>query len=206
MSVTLLEQPPPTLPGTLGPYRRADYAVLPDEPRCELIHGRFYLSPSPIPLHQFLVTRIGRLLDDIAERTGGLTLVAPMDVHLADHSVLQPDILYISKQNLGIIHTWIEGPPDLVVEILSRSTASRDQVHKLQIYGESGVPEYWIVDPRRRHITFLVLRDGAYAVQAPEAGRWISPVRPEIELDIEVLWATVEEKFGLPDPPGGRKP
>ncbi len=199
MSVTLLEQPPPTLQGTLGPYRRADYAVLPDEPRCELIHGRFYLSPSPIPLHQFLVTRLWRLLDDVSERTGGLTLVAPMDVHLAEHSVLQPDILYISRQNLGIIHKWIEGPPDLVVEVLSRSTASRDQVHKLQIYGESGVPEYWIVDPRRRHITFLVLRDGAYAVQAPEAEVWASPVRPEVELDIAALWATVEEKFGPPE-------
>ena len=199
MSVTLLEQPPSTLQGTLGPYRRADYAVLPDEPRCELIHGRFYLSPSPIPLHQFLVTRLGRLLDDVSERTGGLTLVAPMDVHLAEHSVLQPDILYISRQNLGIIHKWIEGPPDLVVEVLSRSTASRDQVHKLQIYGESGVPEYWIVDPRRRHITFLVLRDGAYAVQAPEAEAWVSPVRPEVELDIAALWATVEEKFGPPE-------
>ena len=50
MSVTLLEQPPPTLHRKLGPYRRADYAVLPDEPRCELIFGRLYLSLSPRPV------------------------------------------------------------------------------------------------------------------------------------------------------------
>ena len=140
MSVTLLEQPPPTLHRKLGPYRRADHAALPDEPRCELIFGRFYLSPSPVPLHQFLVTRIWRTLDDLAERTGGLALVAPMDVHLADHSVVQPDILYISPARRRILQTWIEGAPDLVVEILSTSTASRDQIHKLSLYAQSGIP------------------------------------------------------------------
>ena len=196
MSVTLLEQPPPTLHRKLGPYRRADYAVLPDEPRCELIFGRLYLSPSPVPLHQFLVTRIWRLVADVAERTGGMALVAPMDVHLADHSVVQPDILYVSRRNRGIIQNWIEGPPDLVVEILSRSTASRDQVHKLNLYAEAGVPEYWIVDPAGRHITFLVLRDGAFAVYAPEAGEWRSPALPEVKLDIDSLWAAVEREFG----------
>lgn len=202
MSVTLLDQPPPTLHGTLGPYRRADYAVLPDEPRCELIFGRFYLSPSPIPLHQYLVTHLWRLLADVAERTGGMALVAPMDVHLADHSVVQPDILYISRRNRSIIQNWIEGPPDLVVEILSRSTASRDQIHKLSLYAQSGIPEYWIVDPRRRLITLLVLRDGYYTVQSPETGKWTSPTTPEVELDSDALWDAVEREFG----PGSRSP
>lgn len=196
MSVTLLEQPPPTLHRKLGPYRRADHAALPDEPRCELIFGRFYLSPSPVPLHQFLVTRIWRTLDDSAERTGGLALVAPMDVHLADHSVVQPDILYISPARRRILQTWIEGAPDLVVEILSTSTASRDQIHKLSLYAQSGIPEYWIVDPRRRLITFLVLRDGFYTVHAPKTGRWKSPTASEIELDSDALWTAVEREFG----------
>lgn len=196
MSVTLLDQTPPTLHRDLGPYRRVDYTALPDEPRCELILGRFYLSPSPVPVHQFLVTVLGRLLSEAAQRTGGMALVAPMDVHLADHSVLQPDILYISEGNRGVIRTWIEGPPDLVVEVLSRSTASRDQVHKLSVYAESGVPEYWIVDPARRHILFLVLQEGRYSVHASEAGKWRSPTRDEIELDVDRLWADVDREFG----------
>ncbi len=200
MSVTLLDQPPPTLHGKLGPYRRADYAVLPDEPRCELIFGRLYLSPSPIPLHQYLVTELWRLLAAAAEGTGGMALVAPMDVHLADHSVVQPDILYISRRNRSIIQNWIEGPPDLVVEVLSASTASRDQIHKLSLYAQSGIQEYWIVDPRRRLITFLVLQDGFYAVHAPENGKWRSPNRPELELDADALWAAVKREFG----PGSR--
>ena len=196
MSVTLLDQPPPTLHRRLGPYSRADHAALPDEPRCELIYGRFYLSPSPVSLHQYLALRIGRLLDDVAERTGGLALAAPMDVHLARHSVVQPDLLYVSPARSEIVQNWIEGAPDLVVEILSPSTASRDQVHKLNLYAEAGVVEYWIVDPAGRHIAFLVSDGTAFTVHPPESGRWQSPVVPEVELDIDGLWGAVERKFG----------
>ncbi|MXZ39967.1 MAG: Uma2 family endonuclease [Holophagales bacterium] len=200
MSVTLLDQPPPTLQGTLGPYRRADHSALPDEPRCELILGRFYLSPSPVFLHQYLATHLASHLQKAARRSGGLAVAAPMDVHLADHTVVQPDVLYISRERRGIVRDWVEGPPDLVVEILSQSTASRDQVHKLNLYAETGVREYWIVDPSGRHVTFLVLTEKAFAVHTPKAGKWRSPTLAEIELDIDDLWAEIEREFG---PPGG---
>lgn len=196
MSVTLHDQPPPTLHRHLGPYRRDDHAGLPDKPRCELIYGRFYLSPSPTPLHQYIALRLGRLLDDVAERTGGLALIAPVDVHLAQHSVVQPDLLYVSAARGAVIQDRIEGAPDLVVEILSPSTASRDQVHKLNLYAQAGVIEYWIVDPAGGHITFLVSERGAFAVYPPESGRWRSPALPEVELDIDRFWAAVERKFG----------
>ena len=198
MTVTLLDQPPRTLHRRLGPYRRADHAALPDEPRCELILGRFYLSPSPVFLHQYLTTCLGSFLRQAAGRSGGLAVVAPMDVHLADHTVVQPDVLYISHERRNIVQNWVEGAPDLVIEVLSPATASRDQVHKLNLYAETGVREYWIVDPPSRHITFLVLSDGAFVVQPPQAGAWRSPVLPEIELDIDDLWADVEREFGPP--------
>ena len=198
MSVTLLEQPPPIVPRRLGPYRRADYAALPDEPRCELIHGRFYLSPSPIRIHQFLVLRLGRLLDDIAERAGGEALVAPMDVHLADHTVAQPDVLYVSPERQGIVQTWIEGAPDLVVEVLSPSTARMDRLLKLNRYAEAGVREYWLVDPAVRTIEFLVHDGEHFVVHAPNGGTWRSPAVPGIELDIDALWAAVGRKCGPP--------
>ena len=196
MSVTLLEQPPPTVPSEPGPYRRADYAALPDEPRCELIHGRFYLSPSPIRLHQVVVLRLGRLLDDIAEATGGEALVAPMDVHLADHTVAQPDVLYISPERRKIVRTWIEGAPDLVVEVLSPSTTRMDRLLKLNRYGEAGVTEYWLVDPAARTIEFLVHDGEHFAVHVPDGGRWTSPVVSGIELDIDAFWNAVERRVG----------
>ncbi len=196
MSVTLLDQPPPTLQRRLGPYRRADHAALSDEPRCELIYGRFYLSPSPVSLHQYISVRLAHVLHEIAERTGGLALAAPMDVHLAPHSVVQPDLLYVSPDRAEIVRNWIEGAPDLAVEILSPATASRDQVHKLNLYAEAGVAEYWIVDPAGRHIAFLVSDGGAFTVRPPASGRWRSPVVPEVELDIDGFWTAVERKFG----------
>ena len=196
MSVTLLEQPPPAVPRRPGPYRRADYSALPDEPRCELIYGRFYLSPSPVRIHQFVVGHIGRVLYDIAEATGGETLVAPMDVHLADHTVAQPDVLYVSPERQEILQTWIEGAPDLVVEVLSPSTARMDRLLKLNRYAEAGVREYWLVDPVARTIEFLISDGGHFVVHALDGGTWTSPAVPGIELDIDALWAAVERKFG----------
>ncbi len=195
MTVTLLDRPPRTLPRSLGPYRRCDYMALPDEPRCELIRGRFYLSPSPIVLHQLIVGYLHRLFLDAADRTGGTAIVAPMDVHLADHSVVQPDVIYVSPERGEIVQDWMEGAPDLLVEVLSPSTASRDRVHKLDLYATAGVREYWIVDPRQRRITFLVHDGEGFSEQAPEGSRYQSPAAPEITVDTDELSAAVDRKF-----------
>ncbi len=195
MSVTLLEQPPPTVPSEPGPYRRADYAALPDEPRCELIHGRFYLSPSPTRLHQFLVTQFWQLLHVVAEERGGEALVSPMDVHLADHTIVQPDVLYVSPDRREILQDWIEGAPDLVVEVLSPSTARMDRVLKLNRYAEADVLEYWLVDPAARTIEFRVNDGGRFVAHVPTGGSWTSPVVGGVELDVDVLWAAMERTF-----------
>ena len=200
MSVTLLEQPPPTVPRRPGPYRRADYAALPDEPRCELIYGRFYVSPSPIRIHQFVVGQIGRVLYDIADATGGEAIVAPMDVHLADHTVAQPDVLYVSPERHEILQTWIEGAPDVVVEVLSPSTVRMDRLLKLNRYAEGGVREYWLVDPAARTIEFHVNDGERFVVHTQEGGSWKSPAVSGVELDIDRLWEAVERKFGPPAP------
>ena len=196
MSVTLFDQPPPTVPSEPGPYRRADYAALPDDPRCELIHGRFYVSPSPIRIHQFVVGQIGRVLYDIADATGGEAIVAPMDVHLADHTVAQPDVLYVSLERHEILQTWIEGAPDLVVEVLSPSTARMDRLLKLNRYAEAGVAEYWLVDPAARTIEFFVNDGEHFVVHTQEGGSWTSPAVAGVELDVDALWAAVERTFG----------
>src|SRR3954452_9559756 len=103
MTVALLKEPPLSPDSDLGPYRRQDYEALPDEPRCELIYGRFYLSPSPSRLHQITLIVLLRLLDDIALEAGGSAYVAPLDVHLADHSVVQPDVFYVAAARREIL-------------------------------------------------------------------------------------------------------
>jgi Uma2 family endonuclease len=191
MSVALLEDTPLVSPSELGPYRREDYEALPDEPRCELIRGRFYLSPAPTPLHQIVLTLLMRHFIDIAEAVGGLTLVAPVDVPLATHSVVQPDLLYLTAVRRQIVGARLEGVPDLVIEVLSPGTARRDRGEKLALYAESVAREYWIVDPEARQIEFLVNEGGRFVVSVPSGPEYRSAAIPEIWLNLAGFWHRV---------------
>ena len=194
MAVALLKEPPLTPPTELGPYRRADYDALPDEPRCELLFGRFYLSPSPSPLHQMVAFLLAQHLFTIAKATGGLTFLAPLDVALADHSVVQPDILYISAARRRVVRGRIEGAPDLVVEVLSPGSLRRDEDEKLALYAQSEVLEYWIVNPVERQIRFLVRQGDRFVVVLPTGTEYRSEALPEIRFDVEAFWREVEEQ------------
>ncbi len=117
-----------------GPYRAADYWQLPESEPVELVRGRLMMSPSPTPYHQTLVVLLAEMLSGIARQSGGLVYCAPMDVVLADDTILQPDLLYIAKNRCDIVQNRIEGPPDLVIEILSEGTERRDRLEKLDLY------------------------------------------------------------------------
>jgi Uma2 family endonuclease len=197
MAVEILTETPIIPSSTLGPYRHADYVDLPDEARCELIYGRFYLMPSPALIHQIIASQLWLRLDAIAIAAGGLAVIAPMAVLLADHSTVEPDVTYVSATRLGIAKRWIEGIPDLVVEVLSPGTARRDRREKLRLYAESGVREYWIVDPEARQIEFLVASAGSagrFVVALPDGHVYRSQVLPEIALDLADLWREVERR------------
>lgn len=195
MAIALLKEPPLVPDTDLGPYRRQDYEALPDQPRCELIYGRFYLSPSPTPWHQVVTGVLLERLRRIARSAGGRAFVAPLDVHLVDHSVVQPDLIYISAERLSIIQDWIRGVPDLLVEVLSPGTARNDRGEKLRLYAESGVLEYWIIDPLERQIEFLRNEGGRFVVVALEGGVYRSQALPEVELDLVGFWREVAEEI-----------
>jgi Uma2 family endonuclease len=179
---------------TLGPHRRSDFERLPEEPRCELLYGRFYLSPSPSFRHQVVVSYLVQRLGRIARETGGSAVTAPLDVVLADHTVVQPDVLYIAAGRRGVIGERILGAPDLVVEVLSPATARRDRGEKLRAYAELGVREYWLADPEILHVEFLVNRGGRFEVALPLDGIYRSEALPEITLDLADLWREVERR------------
>lgn len=182
-------------PPALGPYRLRDYDQLPDQPRHELVFGRLYVTPSPFLPHQIVSEVLERLLGRIANAADGLLLHAPLDVVLADHSVVQPDLIYFSAARLPIVGNRIEAAPDLVVEILSPSTARFDRTKKRNLYAFSGVKEYWLVDQGRRQIEFLINAAGSFVAAAPVTGRYRSPVIPEIVLDVSRLWQLVDAKL-----------
>jgi Uma2 family endonuclease len=196
VSISLLEDVPLAPADGLGPFREADYMQLPDEPRCELIYGRFYVSPSPLVIHQVVVTLLARILDDVAKTTGGMALVSPLDVHLADHSVVQPDVVFVAEERREVVRDWVYGAPTLLVEVLSPGTARRDRTEKLRLYAESGVDEYWVVDPAERQIEFLRGEAGRFVVALPEGRLYRSEAVPGLELDLEAFWGEVEKRLG----------
>jgi Uma2 family endonuclease len=191
MAVVYETEAPFAVRSDLGPYREADYLALPDEPRCELLYGRLVLMTSPALRHQEVVGRLLRFLLDFADRNQGRAIVSPMDVRLADHSIVQPDLIYVSPERSSVLRTRIHGAPDLVVEILSVSTARRDLGEKLRLYAESGIAEYWIVDPEGKTFEFLVNDGGTFRVRLPERETYRSAAVPGLELDLEAFWRSV---------------
>src|SRR5260370_37419101 len=103
MTVEILREDPLFPFAEPGPLRKQDYLVLPDEPRCELIFGRLYLIPPKTVEHQTVALLLARDLHQIARQTAGLAVIAPYDVTLADHSLVQPDELYLSPSRRPII-------------------------------------------------------------------------------------------------------
>jgi len=193
LAVEMLDEIPLFPSSSIGPYRRADYISLPDEPRCELIYGRFYLMTSPVPIHQIVAFVLLRWLDDLALPRGGQAFMAPLDITLADHSIVQPDVLYRArKASPAELERGLAGVPDLLIEVLSPSGVRRDRNLKLRLYAETGVPEYWIVDPGERQIDFLIQRGGHFEVVTPEGNLYRSPRLPEIALDLAELWHQVD--------------
>ena len=147
-------------------YTYEDYAQLPEGAPYQLIGGELVMSPSPTPTHQRILRKLARALDRFVEENAlGEILFAPMDVYFSETDTPQPDLLFISKERLGIIgEQMIEGSPDLIMEILSPSTAYYDLKDKKRLYEASGVKEYWIVDPKAQEIEVYEFVEGRYAL------------------------------------------
>ncbi len=127
-----------------------DYCLLPnDGKRYEIIEGELFVTPSPNFSHQIVVTRLTRYLSAFVEDNRlGLVFVSPFDVVFSQFDVVEPDILYVSKARSSVLtEKNVQGSPDLVVEVLSPSTAKIDRTTKLKLYARFGVEEYWIIDP-----------------------------------------------------------
>ncbi|HWI50624.1 MAG TPA: Uma2 family endonuclease [Symbiobacteriaceae bacterium] len=145
-------------------YTYADYLQMPNDQRCEIIGGRLSMTPSPSGRHQTVLMRLSAILWQFVVGTGlGKVIPAPYDVVLSDQDIVQPDILFLSTARLDRYAD--EGPlrtaPDLVIEILSPSTAHWDRVEKRALYARSGVQSYWLVDLKDRSITVIALPEDA---------------------------------------------
>ena len=172
-----------------------DYLKLPDDTafKNEIINGYLVREPAPTVRHQRVSRRFQRILEDFfAEHYVDFEVFdAPLDVTLSSDNVLQPDLLVVSHQKQGIIEeTRINGAPELIVEILSPSSASRDRVKKLAIYLEYNVAHYWIVDPLANTLEAFRSREGRYVLvsSAADEDEFSHPDFPGLSVDLEKLF------------------
>ena len=171
-----------------------DYCAAPADNRYELLDGELIMVPAPNLKHQVVSGKIYTPLSQfIEDQALGTLLYAPCDVLFSDNNVLQPDLLFVSREREHLLRDGqkVQGPPDLVVEILSPSTAERDRGSKLALYSRYGVTEYWVVDPVAETVQIHRLQGGRL-VPTRSFGReetLRSPLLPGLELHLDDIFS-----------------
>ena len=151
-------------------YTYADYCAWPNDKRWELIDGKAYALAAPSLGHQRASGEVFRQLSNFLLGKPCQVFSAPCDVRLDadgdDGDVVQPDILVVCDSKKLEDGKSVVGAPDLIVEVLSPSTATHDLIRKLLLYQRSGVREYWVADIDSKLMYINVLRDGRYSGSA----------------------------------------
>lgn len=156
METLITQQPPRTM--------REVFDGLPEGTLAQLIENHLVMSPSPTTIHQKILNKINvSLYNYLEEHPMGEVFIAPYDVHLDEENVFQPDIIFISTENLSMIQkNGLYGAPDLVIELLSPSTSHYDLNQKKTVYERSGVQEYWIVEPKSKEVQGFYLNEDVF--------------------------------------------
>jgi Uma2 family endonuclease len=173
-----------------------DFVLFPEDGlRHEILDGEHYVSAAPYLRHQAVSMNLSGLLSSFIRSHGlGRLFAAPTDVLLSRHDIVEPDLVFVSKERLQILtEKNIQGAPDLVIEILSGSTKKVDQGIKLERYERFGVQEYWLVDPDRNTITVYRSDSERFqraAVLSTEAEDVLqTPLLPGLDLRLSEVFA-----------------
>lgn len=186
------------------PRRRftwADYRTWLDDERWEIIAGEAYgMSPSPTSRHQIISSELLVALHAFFKGRSCRVFAAPMDLRLSDEDVVQPDLLVVCDPK-QIVRTHIEGPPSLVVEILSPDSTAHDRIRKSALYAAAGVQEYWIVTPWPHVVEVLQLQGRRFQLHRAfgKEDALTSPTFPGLEIPLAGV-------FDFPLEPGEEPP
>lgn len=173
-----------------------DYLDLPDDGRrYELVEGDLFVTAAPFIRHQSASSNLHLLLAPFVRKHRlGHVLYAPTDVKFSATTVVQPDLMFVAtKHQSRILDAYIDGAPDLVVEILSEKSRRYDERTKKQLYEKFGVPEYWILDSDLE--TVKVYRLGlrgygaAFELAAENGDTLTSPLFPGLAIEVAEIFA-----------------
>jgi Uma2 family endonuclease len=162
--------------------------------RHELIDGELVVSPVPLDRHQSASSNIVFALETfVRQHRLGRVRTAPSGVRLAHDTLVVPDLYFIVRDRLHLLgEKGMQGPPDLVVEILSPGTRRRDIGLKRELYARFGVAEYWIVDPDAKSVLVLALEEDHYEeISLGEHGAIVFRVLPNLRLTFDEVFAGV---------------
>lgn len=172
-----------------------DYLLFPnDGRRHELIDGEHYMTPAPSTRHQRISMRLSAALSNHLRTPHlGQVYAAPCDVVLSDLDVVQPDLLFVSHAKASRVTAQnVQGPPDLIVEILSEATRKTDEVIKRKLYERFGVPEYWILDPELETAKVYRLTEHGYTrvaeLSRESADTLTTPLLPGLTIPLVELF------------------
>ena len=180
-------------------FRYSDYLKLPDGDNLyEILKGELVVRTSPNRVHQRCSIRLSVILSlHVTQHALGEVYTAPFDVILdtenADPEILvKPDLLFVSRDRLQIItEENVQGSPDLIVEILSPSTANTDRDRKFKIYQEAKVAHYWIIDPTAQTLEEYIWQSDGYCRCVLRLGNdeFQPSLFPELVIPLEELWS-----------------
>lgn len=180
-------------------YTYADYLTWNDDVRYELIEGVPYMmAPAPSPAHQEISVELIRQIANYLRGKKCKAFTAPFDIRLfadtTDDTVVQPDLSIICDPD-KIDARGCQGPPDMIIEILSPATAQRDQITKLNLYRDAGVREYWIVFPDERGVQVYHLENGKYTAQGyTDADKISISILQDCTIDLSTVFPPLPEK------------
>jgi Uma2 family endonuclease len=172
-----------------------DYLLfLDDGLRHEIIEGEHYVGPPPVVRHQRILLKLSYLMQSYLEaRPVGEILFAPVAILLSEFNVFEPDLIYLSNARKDLLTLKnLQGSPDLVVEILSPSTRSRDKGLKRDVYERTGVSEYWVIDPDHDVVdVYRRTTTGAFdgPIRLERTGSLMTPLLPDLELSLDKVLA-----------------
>lgn len=170
-----------------------DLLTAPDDGnRYEIFEGELIVTPSPTVKHQNALANLFFIIGNhIRESKLGKFLSAPMDVYFDEETVVEPDLLFISKDRLHILEERrIKGAPDLIIEILSQGTSERDHGFKFRRYEKEGVQEYWLVDPTEENLEIYALKKQGYELHGrfSDDDTVAGPMFSDLSFQLNELW------------------
>jgi len=171
----------------------ADYLQFPDDGlRHELINGEHYVTPPPNTRHQQIAGNLHYLIRHyLEEHPIGKVFFAPVDLLLSDFDVVEPDILFVSRDRSDRITLKnLQGAADLVIEILSPSTRRRDKGLKRALYERVDVREYWMVNPDRDEVEVFTRSGKIFhaPVRYTRDQILVTPLLPSLELAVNRIF------------------